>query len=81
MAQQLSASIYGYNSSSMGTAQGTTMSFPTQLITIRPAPAGTVFNGVTMVTAIQLLPTATKVGADLFFTPTAVATVITAANA
>lgn len=81
MAQQLSASIYGYNGNSMGTATGVTMGFPTQGIVIRPAPAGTVFNGVTMVTIIQLQPTATKVGADQYFTNLATATAITNANA
>ena len=81
MAQILSQSIYGYNGTSMGTAQGTTMGFPVQRIVIRPAPAGTVMNGVTMNTIIELLPSATKVGSTQYLSPTATASVITAANA
>ncbi len=78
MANQLSASIYGINGQSVGTDRGVTMGFPSQGVVIRPAPSGTVFNGVTMVTVIQLLPTATKVTQDQYYTPTATATVITA---
>lgn len=80
MAQILGLSIYGINTQSTGTAQGTTMGFPTQGIVIRPAPAATVFHGITMATVIQLLPTATKVGADQYFTNLATATAITNSN-
>jgi hypothetical protein len=81
MATILSASIYGLNSQSMGTGtQGVTMGFPTSAILIRPAPAGTVYNTVTMATIIQLLPMGTKVAEDQFYTATALATVITSAN-
>jgi hypothetical protein len=81
MSQQLLASIYGINAQSTGGLAGTSMSFPTQGIMIRPAPAGTVFNTVTMATVIQLLPAGTKVAQDQYFTPTALVTVVNAANA
>lgn len=82
MAQVLSASIYGLNGNSIGTAQGQTIGFPTQGILIRPNTAlGTTFNGVTCPTIIQMLPAGTRVAQDQYFCVTALATVITAANA
>lgn len=81
MSQILSASIYGLNGQSMGTAQGTTLGFPVQGILIRPAPPATVFNGVTCLTIIQMLPAGTKVAQDQYACVTATATVISSANA
>ena len=81
MAQIVSVSVYGLNGSSTGTAQGVTMGFPTQGILIRPAPASTTFNGVTMATMIQMLPSGTRVAQDQWFSPTALETVITSSNA
>ena len=81
MAQILAASIYGLNGASMGTAFGTTLGFPTQGIMIRPAPVSTTFNGVTVLSIIQLLPAGTKVAQDQYFSVTAPATLITNSNA
>jgi hypothetical protein len=80
MAQILSASIYGLNGQSIGTAQGQTLGFPTQGILIRPNTSSATYNGVTCPTIIQLLPAGTKVAQDQYFCVTALATVITAAN-
>lgn len=81
MAQQLSASIYGLNGNSFGSALGNTMGFPTQGILIRPAPIGTVIQSITMATIIQLLPSGTRVAQDQYFTNLATATAITNSNA
>lgn len=79
MAQIVSANIYGLNGNALSANQ--TMGFPTQGIIVRSAPASTVMLGVTQLSIIQLLPAGTKVGQDQYFSPTAVATIITAANA
>lgn len=85
MALQLSASIYGIGAHAIGTAQGTTMSFPTQGIRIEPASlsggTGLTFNGVTMVSCIQVLPTGLNTNERRYYSPTPVATLVTAANA
>lgn len=85
MANQLSASIYAVGTNAIGTAQGVTMSFPTQGIRIEPAnlSLGTnlTFNGETMASCIQLLPTGLNVNEKRFYSSTAVATLVTAANA
>jgi hypothetical protein len=78
MAQIFSAIVYGVNGNASGIQ---TMGFPSAQCIIRPAPANQVWFGVTMVSAIQLLPAGTKVGQDQYLSPTAVATLITAANA
>lgn len=80
MAQIVSVNVYGVNGFTFNTGVNATMGFPTQGILIRPSPTLTLL-GVPMLTVIQLLPTGTKVGEDQFFSPTATATVITAANA
>lgn len=87
MAIQLSASIYrsGNNDLRNGVGgpatAGVTMSFPTQGIRIAAAPIGAVANGISMLTIISLLPTGLTNGEKQFYSPTATATVITAANA
>lgn len=83
MAQIFSASIYGRNSQPMGTAQGTTMGFPSQGVLIRPAPAGdsSLYNGVQTLSIIQMLPAGTKVSEDQYYAIASVSTLITAANA
>ena len=80
MALQLSASIYGANGNDWNKPQGVTMSFPTQGIILKTIPA-TSYSGVTCVTQIQVLPTAPSVIQPVFYTPTAIATLVTAANA
>lgn len=85
MALQLSASIYGVNTSAVGTAQGLTMSFPTQGLRIEPASltlasGSNTFNGVTVLSCIQLLPTGLNTNERRYYSATAVATLVTAAN-
>lgn len=87
MAIQLSASIYRIGSNDLKNSSGTpatmgvTQSFPTQGIRIYPVPQATTANNVAMATVIALLPTGLNQTEKLFYTPTATATVITAANA
>lgn len=87
MAISLSASIYrvGPNDLKSGAGspalQGVTMGFPTDLIQIEAAKLGTTAWGITMNTVIKLLPQGLNQPAKEYFTPTATATVITAANA
>ena len=85
MALQLSASIYGVGVNAIGTAQGVTMSFPTQGIRIEPASlslgSNTSFNGVTVQSCIQLLPTGLNVNEKRYYSATAVGTLVSAANA
>lgn len=87
MAIQLSASIYrvGPNDLKTGTGSpatlGVTMSFPTAQIRIEAAKLGTTAMGITMNTVIKLLPEGLNQPEKDYYTPTATATVITAANA
>lgn len=87
MALQLSASIYRIGPNDLNTArgipaiQGITMSFPTDQIRIEAAKPGETAIGITMNTIIKLLPEGLNQAEKSFYTPTATATVITAANA
>jgi len=85
MAQILSVSVYGRNNQNYGTSQGRTIGLPVSRLMIESAPANSVYNGVTTVTQITVLPTGDvypgSPSVSVFFTPTALATVITAANA
>lgn len=87
MAQQLSASIYRIGPNDLNSAirtpalMGVTMSFPTEDIRIEAAKLGTTAHGITMNTVIKLLPKGLNQPEKEFYTPTATATVITAANA
>ena len=60
MANIFITTIYGVNSNASGTAQGRTMGFPSQHVLIRPAIVDSTFtgtfNGVTVNSVIQLLP-------------------------
>jgi hypothetical protein len=78
MAQIFAALVYGVNQNQTAMQ---TWGFPSQGVKIRPAPANQVMFGVTMVSVIEMLPAGTKVGQDQYSSPTAVATLITAANA
>lgn len=81
MSTMLSVSIYGRNSNSIGTNNGVTMGFPSANVTIQPAPANTTFNGVTVLSVIQLIPGGTVVNQPKFYSSATVSTLITAANA
>ena len=80
MALQLLASIYGFGSHSVGTAQGQLYSFPTQGILIRPAPASSSFNGVTVNSIIEVLPTGLNQPSKSYYAAATVSTLNTAAN-
>lgn len=89
MAQQLAASIYriGVNDLKSNIGASATMgvqhSFPTQGIRIYQVPGSTavVANGVTMNSIIALLPTGLNQPEKQFYSPSSVATLVTAANA
>jgi len=82
MANQLIASIYGFNDYARGTNQGLTKGFPTQGILIESiANAPKTFNGVSCVSTITLLPTGLKVNGDVYYSAATASALITAANA
>ena len=55
--------------------------FPVQSILLKPAPANTKFNNVVMLTEIVYQQTGLQVNPVSYFSPTALATIITACNA
>lgn len=59
---------------------GVLMSFPSGLIFIEPAPAGTTANGVTMQSIISLLPTGLNQPSNKYYSAVDVATLSTAAT-
>ena len=85
MAQILSASIYGfdngYNSYDWNANMGVTRGFPTQGITIEQLRQPTTYSGVVCNSIITVLATGLEVNSTKYYTPTAVGTLITAANA
>lgn len=80
MAQMVSASIYGANGNDWKNALGSTMAFPTNQIVIRAISPAVSYAGVACNTQIQLLPTAPSPIQPVYYTPTATATLITAAG-
>lgn len=87
MALQVTASIYRINAYDLNTAQGVPASqgilhtFPTQGIRMYPVHGTVTANGVTMATIISLLPNGLNQPEKNFYSPTALATLATAANA
>jgi hypothetical protein len=87
MALQLSASIYRIDANDLNTAQGVPAtqgiihSFPTQGIRMYPVKGTVTANGVTMSTIIDLLPQGLNQPDKRFYTPTAIATLVTNSNA
>lgn len=79
------ASIYGVNVNAYGTAQGRLMSFPATGIIVRPVVTDSsfngTFNGVTMLSIIQLLPSGTVVNQPQYYSPLTVTEVNTLRNA
>ena len=90
MAQVVSVSIYGFGDASgegraVSSAYGVTMGFPVQGIRVEPVVGisgsdAVTFNNVTMNSVIQLLPSGLNQKEKRYYSPTAVATIITAAN-
>jgi hypothetical protein len=85
MAVAILASIYGLNTNAFGTAQGRLVSFPANGILVRPVTTDSgfngVFNGVTMNSVIQLLPTGTVVNQPQYYSPKTVTEINTLQNA
>ncbi len=87
MAQQLTASIYRINEYDLKVAagipavQGVLNTFPTQGIRMFPVTGTVTANNVAMSTVIALLPPGLNQPEKLFYSPTALATLATAANA
>ena len=94
MASQMAASIYRIGStdlkSILGTAtapisvpanMGVSHSFPTQGIRFYPVQGTVTANGVVMASIIALLPQGLNQPEKLFYSPSSVATLVTAANA
>lgn len=81
MALSLSASVYGCNNNDLNKPSGLLMGFPTSRIVIRALSPAVSYSGVSCNTIIQLLPGGDRVDQPEYYTPTATATVITAANA
>jgi len=77
-------SIYGVNANAAGTAQGRLMSFPSTGVIVRPVITDSsfngTFNGVTMNSIIQLLPSGTVVNQPQYYTVKTVTEVNTLQN-
>lgn len=86
MALQFQASIYRINEYDLKSAQGIPATqgilhaFPSELVRFYTAPSGTTANGVTMASIIALIPQGLNQPEKKFYTPTAVDTLVTAAN-
>jgi len=82
MAQMFACSIYGKGVNTVGTAQGQTLAFPANGVVVTPAPSGfPTYNGVTIGSAIQLIPSGTVVNQPTYYTSLSVAAVAALANA
>lgn len=81
MAQLITVSVYGKNGLAVGTSAGLPHAFPTSAIVVEPAGSGVTFNGVTMQSAIKILPDAAYRQVDTYYTAATVSTIVTAANA
>lgn len=81
MAQVVSVVVYKKNDAQVGSGYGGTFGLPTSGIIVEPADAGIVVNGVTMVSCLKALPDAAYRQVDKYYSPTAIATIITACNA
>lgn len=85
MAQQLQASIYGmdngYNSYDWNKPMGVLRGFPTQGITMEQLSQPTTYSGVVCNSIITVLASGLNVHGEKYYTPTAIATLITSANA
>lgn len=87
MAQQFSASIYRINQYDLNTAQGIPAtqgilhSFAPDTVRMRAVKGTVSANGVTMLSIVSLLPPGLNQPEKDFYTPTALATLVTAANA
>lgn len=81
MAQVVSVVVYKKNESQLGTGYGQTAGFSTHGIIVEATEPGITVNGVTMNSVIKAMPDAAYRQTDKYYSPTAVATIITACNA
>lgn len=81
MAVGFLASIYGINSNALGGAAGTLISFPASSVLVRPVNPAQTFNGVTVLSIIQLIPGGTVVNQPQYYAAASVTTINTARNA
>lgn len=80
MAQMLSVSVYGKNGNGFGSGtSGTIVGLPANGVIIEPCTG--VYNGVTVVSKVKFVGDVVNRSTDEYFSATAVATLITAANA
>lgn len=77
MAQVVSITIGGIGANQVTSAA---YGFPVQSILLKPAPSGTTFNSITMLTEVVYQAKGLKVSPDSYFSPTALATVLAACN-
>jgi hypothetical protein len=80
MAQLISVSTYGLNGYDSGGTKGFLKGFPVQQILLEQINP-TTFSGVVCNSTVTLLPTGLNQQGKKYYTPTALATLITAANA
>ena len=73
MARIFSTIVYGANQNDWGS--GVVMGFPSSQVVLRTIPP-TTYSGVTCVTQIQLLPTAPSPIQPVYYTNTAIATLV-----
>lgn len=81
MANSLIVSIYGANMNDWNKPSGVTFGFPTQDIVIRALSPAVTYSGVSCNSIIQLMPYGPSPNQPQYYTATATATLITAANA
>jgi hypothetical protein len=80
MANLISVTVYGSNQNDWNKTSGVVLAFPTQGILLETIPS-TVYSGTACVTAVKLLPYGPSPIQPVYYTPSTVASLITAANA
>lgn len=81
MAQFIAVSVYGINSTAVGTSAGQPWAFPTSGVLVRPVTDSQAFNGVTQKSIIQLQPGGLNKDSNQYYTAKTVAEIVTLANA
>jgi hypothetical protein len=76
MAINVAATIYGANGNDWNSSMGTAMTFPASQIVCRAISPAVSYSGVSCNTAIQLLPTAPSPIQPVYYTPTAIGSLV-----
>lgn len=79
MAQLVTVRVYRKNADNLGGIYGVDVAFPSTGIIVEPHSE--TISGATMATVIKALPDAAYRQTDKYYSPTAVSTIVTAANA